>query len=85
MGFLARLLGNQPPKLRAGARAYADGLYVKHSGELFCVRYKAPGDPDPGTRIGPTFQTASGASMYATWLNGEGELDWGINGKGMPV
>lgn len=85
MGFLGRLLGKQPPRLPAGARAFSDGIYVKGTGELFCVRYKAPGDDDPGTRIGPTFQTAAGAQMYATWINQEGPLDWKVNGPEMPV
>lgn len=85
MGLLARLLGKQSPNLPAGARAFPDDLYVKHSGERFCVRYKAPGDADPGTQIGPTFQTNSGARMYADWLNGEAPLNWDVNGKGAAV
>lgn len=83
MGLFGRLGGKQPPALPPGARAYVDGFGSAR--DEFCVRAKRPDEDDLGELIKTGFKTASGAQMYAAWANGEGKLDWDVNGVGQPV
>jgi hypothetical protein len=84
MGLFGRLLGNQPPKLPAGARVYVDGYGPMR--DQYCVRVRAGLELSPADkRIGPVFNTDIGAEMYAAWVNGEGALNWDVNGVGKPV
>ena len=80
MGLFGRLLGNQPPKLPAGARAYVDGYGPLR--DHYAVFYA---NGDDAKRVGPFFATLTGAQMYANWANGEGKLNWDVNGVGRPV
>ena len=83
MSLFGRLAGRTPPALPAGARAYVDGFGPLR--DQFCVRAKSASENGIGVLVRGHFRTASGAEMYAAWCNGEGALDWGVNGAGMPV
>lgn len=83
MNIFGRTAGKQPPALPAGARAYVDGFGLLR--DQFCVRAKRPEVEGLGVLVRGRFATASGAEMYAAWCNGEGLLDWDVNGVGMPV
>jgi hypothetical protein len=83
MSLFGRLTGITPPALPAGARAYVDGYGPLR--DEFCVRAKRPAEGGLGVLVRGSFQTASGAEMYANWCNGEAPLNWNVNGVGMPA
>lgn len=83
MGLVARLLGRRNP-IPAGAQPWIDNYGPLR--DHFCIRLQVDGEPtEQDQRVGPVFNTLTGAAMYRDYLSGDGPLDWNVNGVGMPV
>lgn len=71
-------------KVPVEGHAYTDGYGPLR--DHFCVRVRSGADLSPeDKRIGPVFETARGAQMFAAYANGAAHLNWDVNGLGMPV